>query len=442
VFTEKESGIFSLGFAVRLINLPTGILILIAVCMAAAAGAESKDVQILLPKHRIYPNELALIINDRDPLSIRIGRYYQKVRNIPPANILHVSLEPDRAGMSRQLFERVRSQLIANTPKDVQAYALTWATPYSVECMSITSAFTFGFDRAFCSKQRCAKTQASPLFNSPTADPHTTHGIRPTVSIASTSFEQAKALIDRGVQSDNSHPAGKAYLVSTSDKARNVRSVNFETIKRHMADWMETEIVKSDGLKNVEDILFYFTGRAKVPNLETLKFVPGAIADHLTSAGGKLGGSKQMSALHWLEAGATGSYGTVVEPCNLLGKFPNPGLVMESYGTGRTLLEAYWQSVQQPGEGIFIGDPLAAPFDGYEVEARQDSIVLRTRILLPGLYRLRYAANPIGPYRTLPGYIKIAYHQREISLPHMGPGHYQLQRVATGAGATQTDAVL
>ena len=71
-----------------------------------------------------------------------------------------------------------------------------------------------------------------------------------------------------------------------------------------------------------------------------------------------------MSALRWLEAGATGSYGTVVEPCNLLGKFPNPGLVMESYAAGRTLLEAYWQSVQQPGEGIFIGEPLAAPFAG------------------------------------------------------------------------------
>jgi hypothetical protein len=103
---------------------------------------------------------------------------------------------------------------------------------------------------------------------------------------------------------------------------------------------------------------------------------------------------------------------------------------MEAYGTGRTLLEAYWQSVQQPGEGIFIGEPLAAPFDGYEVENGQDSILLRTRILLPGLYRLSYAENPIGPYRTLPGSIKVAYHQREITLPKSAPGYYRLEPVS------------
>jgi len=103
---------------------------------------------------------------------------------------------------------------------------------------------------------------------------------------------------------------------------------------------------------------------------------------------------------------------------------------MEVYGAGRTLLEAYWQSVQQPGEGIFIGEPLAAPFDGYEVEEQQDSILLRTRILLPGLYQLSYAENPIGPYRTLPGFIEITYHQREITLPKSGPGYYRLQAVS------------
>ena len=146
-----------------------------------------------------------------------------------------------------------------------------------------------------------------------------------------------------------------------------------------------------------------------------------------------------MSALRWLEAGATGSYGTVVEPCNLLGKFPNPGLVMEAYGTGRTLLEAYWLSVQQPGEGIFIGEPLAAPFDGYKVEEQQDSILLHTRILAPGLYRLSYAENPIGPYRNLPGFIKVAYHQREIRLPNSGPGYYRLEPVSI-AGRADKDS--
>ena len=343
------------------------------------------------------------------------------------------------------MFERIRTRVSAQTPVGVQAYALTWMKPYRVECMSITSAFAFGFDKAFCSKQRCAATRSSPVFNRTTSRPYTDYGVRPTVSIAAASFEQAKALIDRGIRADNSQPAGTAYLLSTSDKARNVRSINYEKIQRHMAGWIETEVIESDTLINTENILFYFTGKVRVPHLETLEFIPGAIADHLTSAGGQLSGSSQMSALRWLEAGATGSYGTVVEPCNLLGKFPSPALVMESYGAGRTLLEAYWQSVQQPGEGIFIGEPLAAPFDGYELEVLQKSILLRTRILLPGLYRLWHAENPIGPYRTLPGFIKVARHQRKITLPNSGPGYYRLEPASIGtqskSDATRTDGV-
>ena len=69
-----------------------------------------------------------------------------------------------------------------------------------------------------------------------------------------------------------------------------------------------------------------------------------------------------MSSLRWLEAGATGSYGTVVEPCNFPGKFPDVSVLMRHYLGGETLLEAYWKSVLMPGQGLFIGEPLAAPF--------------------------------------------------------------------------------
>jgi hypothetical protein len=69
-----------------------------------------------------------------------------------------------------------------------------------------------------------------------------------------------------------------------------------------------------------------------------------------------------MSALRWLEAGATGSYGTVTEPCNFVDKFPRPNIVIDRYLNGETLLEAYWKSVAWPGQGVFIGEPLARPF--------------------------------------------------------------------------------
>ena len=91
-------------------------------------------------------------------------------------------------------------------------------------------------------------------------------------------------------------------------------------------------------------------------------FGQSAVADHLTSAGGALQGGSEMSALAWLNQGATGSYGAVSEPCNRITKFPNPAVFMNHYLRGDTLLEAYWKSVEMPGQGLFIGEPLARPY--------------------------------------------------------------------------------
>jgi len=385
--------------------------------------------QVLLPRYRLFAHELAVIVNDNDPLSQRIAAYYRKARNIPPENILHVRFRPGRPGINKTGFRRIYRQVQEATPPGVQAYALTWAAPWRVECMSITSAFTFGFDRAFCSKKQCARTRASAYFHSGSTAPYNDFGIRPTMAIAATDFRQARALIDRGVTSDNTQPPGTAWLVSTTDRARNVRAAYYPAIKEAMKGWLDTRIVETNTLRNIDDILFYFTGRATVEALDTLRFRPGAIADHLTSAGGQLTTSKQMSALRWLEAGATGSYGTVVEPCNLPGKFPHPGLVMDAYGSGRTLIEAYWQSVQQPGEGIFIGEPLAAPFDGQKVEVRKDHILLTTRNLAPGLYQVAVSNRPVGPFRVLPGLLKVDYHQQKFRLPKLSVDYYRLERL-------------
>ena len=397
------------------------LMLYIPVCTAV------DNFHLVLPEQRIPATALAVIVNDADPLSVRIGDYYRKARNIPAGNMLHVHFTPGRARMNRAEFRLIKNQVDAATPPSVQAYAITWAAPYRVDCMSITSAFAFGFNEAFCSKQRCAPTRHSDLFKYHGVTPYTDLGIRPAMAIAAESFEQARALIDRGVTSDYSQPAATAYLVSTADKARNVRAHNYAKIALHMDGWLDTRVEQADALQDIEDILFYFTGKVTVPHLDTLRFVPGAVADHLTSTGGQLTDSRQMSALRWLEAGVTGSYGTVTEPCNLPGKFPSPGLMMEVYGAGRTLLQSYWQSVQQPGEGIFIGEPLAAPFAGFTLEERGDRLLLKTRVLLPGHYRLYYSKGPAGPYQPLHGQLDVRYHQRRFLLPKPGPGYYRLE---------------
>ncbi len=43
-------------------------------------------------------------------------------------------------------------------------------------------------------------------------------------------------------------------------------------------------------------------------------------------------------------------------------KFPHPAVVIGHYLRGETLIEAYWKSVNMPGQGIYVGEPLASPF--------------------------------------------------------------------------------
>lgn len=340
--------------AVDLLRAFARAVVCLAFCVASAV--------LPSPARALDYTQLAVIVNTRDPLSVEIGEYYAERRRISFQNVIKVSFTPIEATLTRARFELIKAQVDSQTLPHVQAYALAWAAPYRVECMSITSAFAFGFDPAFCA-EGCKLTRPSPYFNSRARLPFTQLGIRPTMAIAATSFEQAKALIDRGVEADGSSPAGTAYLLSTSDKARNVRSPSYPLVEKMLRGRLRVRSLEQDALMDATDVLFYFTGKAKVKGLETLQFVPGAVADHLTSSGGVLTEhTGQMSALRWLEAGATGSYGTVAEPCNLPQKFPYPPVAIGRYLRGETLIEAYWKSVLMPGQGIFIGEPLAAPF--------------------------------------------------------------------------------
>lgn len=304
---------------------------------------------------------LAVIVNDDDPQSREVARYYQARRRIPAANMIHVRFAPGKPVMPYATFQKIKTEVAARSPANIQAYALTWAAPYRVECMSITTAFAIGFDRKFCSRD-CGATRPSSYFNSDSRTPYSDHGIRPTMALSGVNLDEVKKLIDRGLAADASFPRGTGYLLSTGDKARNVRATYYPSILQYLGGKLNLQVVQADEIRNRRDVLFYFTGITKVNGLETLHFLPGAIADHLTSSGGQLTDSGQMSSLRWLEAGATGSYGTVVEPCNLLDKFPSPGIVIMHYLQGESLIEAYWKGVAMPGEGIFIGEPLAKPF--------------------------------------------------------------------------------
>ena len=378
----------------------TQLFFSLLICLPICPLSADTQVRIQLPRTGFTAGDLALIINDADPLSRQIGGYYQKVRHIPAANVIHLDFPPGRDTLSKDEFQQLKAELDRITPAHVQAYAVAWTVPFRVGCMSLTSALAFGFDESYCSSE-CSPTKPSPYFNSSSLSPADDYRLRPAMMLAGIDFDQIKALIDRGVAADQSFPKGHAYLVITPDKARSVRAGYFEQTAKELAGVFPIEILETEAITDRHDVLFYFTGLAQVPDLHTLDFLPGALADHLTSSGGQLTGSSQMSILRWLEAGATASYGTVVEPCNHMQKFPFPGIAMFHYALGTSAIEAYWKSVAWPGEGLFIGEPLAQPFAPRLREVRPGQFELQ--IFLPRERRLTMerslsAAGPFKPF--------------------------------------------
>lgn len=404
---------------------PLAALLACAACAVGGAGVAAELPRLLLPEVGLRAADIGVVVNEADPDSVRIGEHYRQQRGLSPEAVFRVSFTPGQAVMSLADFQRVYQQLAEAVPRQVQAYALAWTQPYRVDCMSVTSAFAFGFDPAHCASG-CQLTKRSPYYNSPSSTPHADHGLRPAMLLAGRDVDEALALVDRGLRSEGRWPRGRAYLVSTGDKPRNVRATTYDKVKRRLGPGYPVEVVKGDELEDRADVMFAFTGSQFVRRMKRNRFLDGAVADHLTSLGGMLTDSFQTSALDWLSAGATGSYGTVVEPCNYREKFPDIPVLMGRYLGGETLIEAYWKSVLMPGQGVFIGDPLARPFGGVRVARRGRQLMATTHTLRPGRYVLQSAQSSVGPFRSLARLVVPGYGPYDLRLPADGTPYYRL----------------
>lgn len=331
---------------------------------AAAKSAQAFTVPRV--RGRLEASDLGLVINDADPYSVAVGEYYAKARGLKPAQVLRVVL-PVRRALAAAEFESLAERIGAHFGPDIQALALAWNQPYAVGCQSITGALALGRDSGLCERS-CEPTRASAYFNSASSRPWSELQMRPSMLLAAADVQGARALIERGIAADGSlgrrsGPSVQAHFVITGDALRSVRSVLYPPSAFLPRYGVEVVSGPDDATVDPDRVLLYLTGLAQVSGLDRLRFVPGALADHMTSFGGRLGGSgTQTSARAWLDAGATASYGTVSEPCNHLQKFPHPQALLLHYLQGSTAIEAYWKSVAWPSQGVFVGEPLAAPF--------------------------------------------------------------------------------
>ena len=382
---------------------------------SAAVAAPAAALQPpALPRTGLVPADLAVLYAEGDATSEAIARAYQRARGIPEANLVRVAVPAGSDSVSDSEFATIKATLDAGLPASIQALLVTWTQPSRVvgaSCaVGLTSALAFGYNAALCGG--CNRTQRSAYYDTDTTRPWTDLHIRPAMMLGAATLDAAQLLIARGLAADGSAPSGIGWVVRTTDTARSVRYPDYLNLpgawsaapgpSLHYLDASAAgtpqELTQQTGL------LFYFTGLAKVPQAASNRFLPGAVADHLTSYGGFLPGANgQMPATDWLAAGATASYGTVEEPCNHTEKFPRASVLVDQYVRGATVIEAYWKSVAMPGQGLFVGEPLARPW-AHQPTAKIEAgtLVVRSRGLRRNAnYRVEWQDAGSSLWRSL-----------------------------------------
>jgi len=324
-----------------------------------------------------------VVVNQNSTNSVQLGNDYCEQRGVPPQNLLRMTGWTGGAVQwSPADFQtRLRDPLLAmiasrGLTHQAQFVLLSMDIPYRVTDdtgqNSTTSALFYGFKTNTAPVAGYASCSLPPASSNSYAYSEMPFRLAQPSTAATNSFlammltdtnlSGAESILSRGVAADGSYPTQTVYLAKTTDTARNVRFVEFDNAV------FENQVAGNDAVNRIDsndasftNLFGLLTGLANL-SLHTNAFVPGALGDSLTSyAGDLLENSGQTSLLAFLEAGAAGSYGTVVEPCNYTEKFPDP--VDYFYqARGFSLAEAYYQSVLNPFEGLLVGEPLAAPF--------------------------------------------------------------------------------
>jgi uncharacterized protein (TIGR03790 family) len=328
---------------------------------------------------------VVVVVNQNSTNSVQLGNYYCEKRAVPPQNLLRINWTGGNITWSRSDFEtNLLNPLVAmlssrRLTNQVDYVVLSMDIPYRVTDGSAppaagenatTSALFYGF-KPDEGESSCGLP--SGTVNGYAGSEGVFRQMPPTsvasnawlvMMLTSSNLALARAAVDRGVASDYTAPTQTVILAkSPTDRLRRVRLYVFDDAVLNVRLRGSVAIARTNAVSPLGmGTLLGFEGGEMVMSLAGGIFTPGAMADNLTSFSGALfENSGHTGALNFLNSGATASYGTVIEPCAYLEKFPNA----QNYfyqARGFSIAECYYMSVANPYQGVLVGEPLAAPF--------------------------------------------------------------------------------
>ena len=395
------------------------------VCLAVVLG--------VAPLHAQTAQNVAVVINDASPDSLRVGEHYARVRSVPSSQVIRirtsVSDEIDRDDYLRDIEQPIISVLTQRRLQDRVLYiVLTKGVPLRIggttgtngTIASVDSELTLLYRRMLGLSNPPAGSLDNPYFlgerplNEARRFGHRDHDIYLVTRLDAYTADEAIALIDRGL---NATTTGRVVL-DQRDALTN----------RFAEDWLDVAAarLKEQGfgervllertpkpVRDTPQVIGYFGWGSNDPQNRVrrlgLGFVPGAIAANIVGSDARTfteppatwvpsdvptsrptwyAGTPESLIGDLIREGVTGVAGSVSESY-FLGSV-RPHVLLPAYLAGFNLAEAFYMAIPRLSwRTVVIGDPLVGPFTKTPVPRSDIEGEVDDTTTLPGYFSAR-----------------------------------------------------
>lgn len=341
------------------------------------------------------PCETVLLVNTNSQDSLKIAAHFAAMRKMPQQNVIYLGLDENQHQITQPAFSEAVWEPVQQALKTrgLTEHVLAWiysaGFPYRIktsqEKMSITG-LTFTRNVVPEKKKVGSVSTAlyfSPLFRGPGINPDIPaqgtgsldrfkQGLGANMPIPAmmlgytgpngNTVDEVLTSLQNGLKGDHTRPQDGIHFVKTGDQHRSLpREWQFSPVQLELAQVAIEAATTTNFPVHAQKQWGLMTGQSHVVTEKMPSFVPGAVAEHMTSFAAKFDTTDQTKCTEWIRAGATATAGTVTEPYSIWWKFPHARFFTH-YARGCTVLESFYQSLLNPIQTLCLGEPFCRPW--------------------------------------------------------------------------------
>ena len=357
-------------------STPTFLACLLVACAAPSARAA------------LEPRHVLVLVNKDTPISSRVGRMYQRLREIPPANTLSLSLGTQRQITPEQYWSKaappIKKYLEANP--EIRCILTTSGVPYTIQATDgKDEGAAFDSELAAILREQPGdrkRRQPNPLYlaggnpygiNDPRKlqmvyvvrldgpDLKTiTRMVEDAIAVEKSGFEGPVFGDAQGIDGITGYGYGDTSVRSAMDRLSGAGFASKLDMKQE--SWKQPK----DGVGDQAAGAAFYVGWYDLLNFQDI-FGPqglarGSIAWHIASQECQnLWDPGGGWCANLMRRGAAVTLGPVREP--YVTAFPQGDIFVEALLTGGSVAESYWMALPQVSWAmVVLGDPLYRPF--------------------------------------------------------------------------------